>query len=502
MKDAVPAREPQGKAYALLFGVEKYMEALLEDVRYAEKDATAVKEALEAIGYEAQNIQLILSNAATKTNIEYEARQLAKSVRKGDKVFFFFAGHGYTLGGQNYLLAHDTRRDDIEATSVALGHVFDLFENSECRQVMFFLDCCHSGMRLVDGARGVLESMSREELEAHFAKAEFRVVFSACDKDEKSWPSLKFQHGYWTYHLLRALRGEELRILDKDRRLRSNELQDFLAIEVPSQLALQSTDKRRQTPKMYGDVSGTFVIADLSDLLARVESERKLDALGLKHTTLRAAREGAVKELSGFNRAKNHTAPKFHSDRTRQWVGELAEGDLKKEMDQFFKALQRTRVYKSRNLEYDPPTEGGAAIRTPDFEFTVNYSQNEEDPSRYDVVRELTRLNNPDLLDEGWFNETFRSVFDEAVFEFSGKIDVTRFIERAEEIDAFGVDYDGERSYCTITLDGFDGEITVTENSLTYEFNRAETPKEMALQLQQAHTLLMGMPEMQKALPL
>ena len=502
MNEVILPPKPLGKAYALLFGVEKYMEARLDDVRYAEKDATAIRDALLAIGYEQENVELILSNKATKTNIEYEVRQLAKSAKKADKVFFFFAGHGYTLGGQNFLLAHDTRRDDIENTSVSLNYVFTLFEDSECRQVMFFLDCCHSGMRLVDGTRGVLEAMSTAELEAHFAKADFRVVFSACDKDEKSWPSLKFQHGYWTYHLLQALTGEQPSLLDKDGRLRSSELQDYLSVEVPAQLALQSTEKRRQNPKMYGDFSGTFVIADLSCLLAKHEAERELEAVGLKHSTLRAVREGSVKDLSGFNKAKGHSAPKFYSATTRNWVAKLAEGDLKDEMEKYFQAVRRTKLYNSETLEYDPPTEGGAAIRTPDFEFTVSFSQKEDDPSEYEVTRELTRLNNPDLLEAEWFNDLFKRVFDEAVFEFAGRVKVAEFIKRAEKIKAFDVDYDGGRTYCTITMDGFDGTITVTEDSLTYEFHRADTPQEMALQLQEAHMLLLNTPEMQKALPL
>jgi hypothetical protein len=502
MKDVVLPPDPQGKAYALLFGVEKYMEAGLDDVRYAERDATAIRDALLAIGYEPENVELILSNKATKTNIEYEVRQLAKSSKKADKVFFFFAGHGYTLGGQNFLLAHDTRRDEIENTSVSLNYVFTLFDESECRQVMFFLDCCHSGMRLVDGARGVLEAMSTDQLEAHFAKAEFRIVFSACDKDERSWPSIQFQHGYWTYHLLKALRGEESDILDADGRLRSSELQDYLAVAVPRDLALQSNQKRQQNPKMYGDVTGTFVVANLSQVLATIEAERKAQASGLKHSTLRASQEGRIRDLDGFNKAKGHTAPKYQSSSSRSWVGRLAEGDLKTELDGFFETIRKSRAYKSKDLKYDSPEGGSGGIRTPDFEFSITYSQSEDDPSEFEVVRELTRLNDPALLDQVWFNEMFRNVFDEAYFELDGHVDVPKLIERVEEIEAFDVDYDGGRTHCTITMEGFEGEITITADSLTYTLRDAPTPKDIALQLQEAHVLLLGTPEMQKALPL
>ncbi len=86
--------------------------------------------------------------------------------------------------------------------------------------------------------------------------------------------------------------------------------------------------------------------------------------------------------------------------------------------------------------------------------------------------------------------------------EFSGPLDVAEFIDRAEDCDGLDVDYNKDATCCTITLEGFNGDITVTADSLTYRFRNAETPKEMALQLESANALLLGMSEMQAALPL
>ena len=502
MSDTVLPPESKGKAYALLIGIEKYQETKLEDVTYAENDASAIHDALVAVGYDTADILLISSNDATKTNIEYEARMLAKTVNQDDSVFFFFAGHGYTIGGKNFLLARDTRRDDVEHTSVSLAYIFELFDKSQSRRVMFFLDCCHSGMHLVDGSRGFLETLSKEELKEHFANSAFRVVFSSCDKDQKSWPSYQFKHGYWTFHVLKALRGEEPRILDDSGRLRSAELQDYLAVEVPKQIALQRTERRLQTPKMFGDSSGTFVVADLSALLAKRQAEEEAQSIELKHTSLRGVKEGAVKNLSGFEKSRGHTPPKFYSDKTQSWVADLAESDIKKEMESYHTSIQAKRLYKRKELIYDEPTEGSAAIRTPDFEFTITYSQKADNPAEYRVIRELTRLDKPSLLAEDWFNNLFRRDFDEAVLEFTDSIDVADLIDKIEDAGNIDVDYDANSTYCTITLGGFDGEITITSDSLTYRFNNAETPGEMVLQLEHAHALLLQESELRKSLPL
>lgn len=503
MKDSVAILPPEikGTAYALLFAVENYLEAKIGSVSYAERDATEIKNALLGLGYDEAHIQLVVNTVATCASIRYAAKQLAGTAKAGDTVFFFFAGHGYTWQGKNYLMAYDTRRDDIEGTAVSLQELFNLFAKSECKQVMFFLDCCHSGMHLGGEERGVLEDFSSEELNEYFHKADFCVVFSSCDKGEKSYPSIQFKHGYWPYHLLRALRGEEPGLLDSNGRLRSTVLQDYLRAEVPRQLALQSTERRSQNPKMFGDASGTFVVANLRPVMERLAAERRANAVGVKDATLRRLQTGDVKDLSGFNKAKGHKPPAYYTRTTQSWVAGLAEGDLAQEMEAYFQKIQSEKIYKRRELEYDPPADGGAAIRTPDFAFSITYSQSESDPTEYHIVRELSRLNNPDILVEGWFNDLFRRVFNEGVLEFSGPLDIEQFIDLAED-SGLDVDYDADATYCRFTIPGFDGAVTVRADSLIYHFRRAETPIEMARELQRAHASLLGLPGMQKALPL
>lgn len=493
--------EPNGKAYALVIAVEDYVGSGIGRVDYAEKDATAIRDALLELGYESDNIELILNSSATVASIRYYAKQLAGTAGEGDSVFFFFAGHGYTWQGNNYLMCRDTRIDDIEDTAIPLQNLFDMFAKSGCKQVMFFLDCCHSGLHLGDDSRGVLEDFSADELRDYFRDADFCVVFSACDKGEKSYPSRQFQHGHWTYHLLRALGGEEPGLLDGEGRLRSTSLQDYLRVEVPKQLALQRTDKRRQNPKMFGDVSGTFVVADVSPVIQRRIAEKEAESVSLKDASLRRIQVGQVRDLSGFDKARGHRPPTYVNSTSRSWVAGLAEGDIEADMDKVFEMIKNAAVYKRKDLVYDPPSDGSASIRTPDFAFSITYSQNEEDPSQYEVIQELTRLSNPETLDSDWFNDVFRSVFNEAVVEFSGPLDVEEFIDLAEECEGLDVDYDKDATYCRIRMDGFEGSIMITADSVTYRFRKAETPREMALQLESANTLLLGMSELQKALP-
>jgi len=79
---------------------------------------------------------------------------------------------------------------------------------------------------------------------------------------------------------------------------------------------------------------------------------------------------------------------------------------------------------------------------------------------------------------------------------------VGQFIDVAEDIGELGVGYGAEATYCRLKIAGFAGFITVTSHAITFTFHKAETPKEMAVQLQAASGLLQGIPNVQKALPL
>ena len=405
--------------YAVVVGIEQYREARLQNVSYAKQDATAFAEALKQLGHEQRNVALLLDDDATAVTIDYEARQMAKSAQKGDELMLFFAGHGYTMGSRNYLLAADTKQGDIVGTSVPLQRLLEHFAQSSAERITCFLDCCHSGMNLGDEERGVIEQMSEDELKKYFQNAEYRVVFSACSSNEKSYPSIKYKPRLLDHHLLRALRGMKPHVLDKSRRLLSTTLQDYLRSEVPKQVKLESIERRSQNPKMYGDLSGTFVVADLKELLDKKNAELELRQSGFKDFIFRGTRSGAVNELAGFEKARGHRAPKFVSRRTQEWVAGLAARDIEEELTNVFGAVRKCGLQNS-SIRYDEATEGSGAIRTTDFEFVVTYKQSDEESGAYDVIRELNRLSNPRLIEERWFNDIFRR------FRRSGAWSLTR----------------------------------------------------------------------------
>ena len=190
--------------FALIIGIEKYLEKTISSVLFAENDAKGVLNCLLELGFDSKNITHLLSSQATKTQIEFRIRHLCKTVHENDEILIFFAGHGVAINGANYITCFDTIPSDLANTCITLKWILDLIQSSKSNRVVLFLDSCHSGLEIDDSMRGIFDIFDESEIEAFFADAEYAVGFSSCSSDEYSYSSPNLKHGIWTYHLIKA----------------------------------------------------------------------------------------------------------------------------------------------------------------------------------------------------------------------------------------------------------------------------------------------------------
>jgi uncharacterized caspase-like protein len=92
--------------YAFIVGIENYIENSLPQVRYAEADALAVRDALSDLGFTVDSI--LLSKNATKTNIEHKLTSLFETLTKKDRLLFYYAGYGFACVGHTVLSSAET----------------------------------------------------------------------------------------------------------------------------------------------------------------------------------------------------------------------------------------------------------------------------------------------------------------------------------------------------------------------------------------------------------
>jgi hypothetical protein len=176
-----------GKRLAIIIAVENYADARIGAVKFAESDANGFAAALELGG--ALDKVLLLNARATKTTINSQVRQHVKALTATDQLYLFYAGHGFSENGHNFITCHDTDLDDLEDTSINLKELLDFCGKSAYKRIAMFLDSCESGITDLPDIRGLYATMSAVELEEFFRKAEYRTCFASCKTSESSYSS-------------------------------------------------------------------------------------------------------------------------------------------------------------------------------------------------------------------------------------------------------------------------------------------------------------------------
>jgi len=398
------------KRLAILVAVENYSDTRIPAVQYAEADADGFADALEV----AKPIDkvVLLSAKATKTRINSQVRQHVKALTPEDELFLFYAGHGFSKNGHNFITCHDTDLDDLDDTSINLQELLDVCGKSPCKRIALFLDSCESGITDIPEIRGIYSTMSENELKEFFQGAEYRVCFASCKTSESSYSAPALKHGVWTYQVIQALEGNDPIALEKGRYVTANSLQNYLAKEIPRTLRKVFSKPVVQTPWFHGSHTGDFVISDLAELLKK-RNAVKPGYDQVKQVFLQLEQSVNIASLSGFSKQRGHRVPDNVNGATERFVDNISQKEVTDEIEQVFKRIRDSMKYKRRDL-----TAESGRIITPDFEFSVTVTQDPDAPPSAVITRQLINIS-PAIVGDDAFNEVFDDSFNELTFEFT-----------------------------------------------------------------------------------
>ena len=144
--------------YAIVIGNSDY--SAIPDLPNAEADADIMAEFLRGQGYRVQHHIDI-----TKRGFEDVLRRVLFDVDKDTEVVVFFAGHGFQIGSENYLVPVDADLDsvyDIPFEAVSLGSLVSII-GSRARLQVVILDSCRDNPF---AGRTALTQMGRDLREA------------------------------------------------------------------------------------------------------------------------------------------------------------------------------------------------------------------------------------------------------------------------------------------------------------------------------------------------
>lgn len=479
---------PPREKYALLVGIHHYHDKdRIHGVAQAEEDVSELRDALLDLGYHEDNIVVLLNDQATKTAIEHHLEVFRiDRLQAGDNFLFFFAGHGFSKDGANYIACCDTFYRDLTGTSIELDEVVKDLRSSICTRIQIFLDCCNSEIVLDPTERSLLTHLSDDMMEKALRDAEHLGCFSSCRYTQKSYSSPGLKHGIWTYHLIKALRGEVPELLNKSPLLTASTLQNYLFRAVPLTVRETFTNKRQQTPWYSGSHGHEFLVADLTPIIQKRRAAASSRKNELRDTILSHDEEVPVRSLSGFH--GGHKVPERYNDSTEAFVTKIAQDDLSADLDSIFKAIKKRFVYKRTEINVQKPEgESGGSIWTPDFNYSVSVSLLREDTSKAIITRQLSDIRDPTILEEEGFHEIFDDMFDKVRLTFKKRIDVDKFIDSIEDLESPDIDPDylPEPEYCDLTITGAPGTIRVTDDALELRLPTTQTILEIAKSFQQ-----------------
>ena len=155
---AVPARAE--KRVALVIGNNDYKN--VPKLQKAVNDARSMGDALRQLGFEVMVAENQNRQQFSQTLLAFD-----NAVGPGDTAFFFYAGHGFEIAGQNYLLPTDVpaategQEELVRDASVLADRIVERLQNKRVRTSILVFDACRnnpferSGTRAVAGGGGL-----------------------------------------------------------------------------------------------------------------------------------------------------------------------------------------------------------------------------------------------------------------------------------------------------------------------------------------------------------
>lgn len=359
------ARTPwdAGKKYALVVGIDDYLNDSVTDLKFATADATLFKETLVKEGqFPEENIFLLTSQARGEsarpslTNIVFRLEWLREVVGPGDTLVFYFAGHGVSMDSETFLLTEeaDQRSKNTLMVSSLPGKVLNaLLKDAGALNTLVLLDACRNDPTAGRGDVNNLlsESMARglvfQPLPSAAAGLERNTatVFS-CSEGERSWEWGDKGQGFFTFYLAEALRTGAY---DSQGQATLQGLVSYLRERVHTATLRETNQTQTPMLKYEGPGADRWVLAssaskvqpsaddqrlafEKAELVARVEaSEMEKKRLADENASLKAKNELIAAENRALSLAQTARSgdPKAQRDlAVAQAELELAKADV------------------------------------------------------------------------------------------------------------------------------------------------------------------------------
>ncbi|MBR6435824.1 MAG: caspase family protein, partial [Thermoguttaceae bacterium] len=261
----------EARKLALLVGVDEYVN--VPSLKCCVNDMKALREALMKIGFEEDDIQMLVTGGAykdlpTKKNIERRISTILLKAQKEDMVFIALSGHGAQDGKNVYFCPPDVEIEDLKGTCVSINNVMDILANTcKAKFKWMVIDACRN-----DPTRGA-KGIGGKGLQVIPTPPAGIALFQSCAEGEESWEDRDSGNGYFTKNFAAALSGEA--DANHDGKLTLMEVFTWTTAHTKEQV--KNNQNKSQRPYFSGSFSDFTLSEDLNVPKAKklVEEARK-----------------------------------------------------------------------------------------------------------------------------------------------------------------------------------------------------------------------------------
>lgn len=265
---AVPAHAE--KRVALVMGNDAYKN--VPSLKKAVNDAHTMGDTLRGLGF-----QVLTAENQTRVGFADTLLAFDKMIEPGDVAFFFFAGHGFEIKGDNYLLPTDVpgategQEELVRDAAVSAERIIDRVQARGARTAVFVFDACRNnpferqGTRALSGAGGLAAMTPPEGVFIVYSAGAKQTALDRLSDDDNSPNSV------FTRNFTRELKEPGLNLVQIAKRTQTD-VRD-----------MANTVRHSQTPAYYDQIVGDVVLNS-----APVDPNRKIDVVDQKPTQVAA----------------------------------------------------------------------------------------------------------------------------------------------------------------------------------------------------------------------
>jgi hypothetical protein len=228
-------KEPIRDKWALIVGISKFKQSEL-DLKYPAKDARDFATFLLTEGnFEKDHVKVLTDEQATRERIldALGDKWLPRVAAPGDLVVIYLSTHGspseMDVGGVNYIVAHDTDKDRLYSTGIAMQDLVNIVKSRvHSDRALIIMDACHSGATTAGGGKGLYRP-SNVDAEA-IAQGTGQMVICSSSPSQLSWESKSAQNSVFTKRLIEGMKvkGSETTVGDTFQFLKQKVEEDVL----------------------------------------------------------------------------------------------------------------------------------------------------------------------------------------------------------------------------------------------------------------------------------